>query len=100
LAQGQAHWQAFLAMSEFLASPLVAVVFLVALTAALVAVGVYVIGKVRADVKDQDTSASRLLTDFQELHDRGELSDEEFRTIKAMLAERLQHELSDTDKRG
>jgi hypothetical protein len=87
-------------MSEFLASPVAAVVLLVALTGVLAAVGVYVIGKVRADVKAPEASASQLLTNFQELHERGELSDEEFRTIKAMLAERLQHELSDTDGRG
>jgi uncharacterized membrane protein len=85
-------------MAEFLSSPLVAVVFLVALTATLVAVGVYVIGKVRADINRPEPDASQWLTKFQELHAKGELSDKEFRTIKALLAERLQHELSDTDK--
>lgn len=87
-------------MAQFLDSPLAAVVFLLALTATLIAVGVYVIGKVRAGLKRQAPRASDWLTNFQELHAQGELSDEEFRTIKALLAERLQHELSDTDKPG
>jgi uncharacterized membrane protein len=85
-------------MAEFLDSPLVSVVLLLALTATLVAVGVYVIGKVRSSVKQDEPDASTWLTKFQELHAKGELTDAEFRTIKAMLAERLQHQLSDTDK--
>jgi hypothetical protein len=85
-------------MAEFLGSPLAAVVFLVALTATLIAVGAYVIGRVRADVKRPEPDASHWLTNFQELHSQGKLSDEEFRTIKSLLADRLHHELSDTDK--
>ena len=85
-------------MGEFLASPLASVVLLMALTAALAAVGVFVIGKVRAAMKHSDPDASAWLTKFQELHAKGELSDAEFRTIKAMLAERLQRELRGTDE--
>jgi hypothetical protein len=85
-------------MVEFLSSPLAQVVFLLALTATLVAIGVYVISKVRADVKHTEPGASQLLTRFKDLHAQGQLSDEEFKTIKSQLAERLQHELSDTDK--
>jgi uncharacterized membrane protein len=85
-------------MAEFLSSPLAAVVFLLALTAALVAIGVYVIGRVRKEFKRSEPGASQWMTKFRDLHAKGELSDEEFRTIKALLADRLQHELSDTDK--
>jgi uncharacterized membrane protein len=90
--------QAFLAMAEFLSSPLAAVVFLVALTATLVAVGVYVIGRVRSEMHRVEPGVSEWMTKFRDLHAKGELSDEEFRTIKALLSDRLQHELSDTDK--
>lgn len=89
-----------LAMAEFLGSPLASVVFLLALLASLVAVGVYVIGKVRASMKRPEPGASEWLTKFQELHVQGELSDEEFRTIKALLAARLQRELNGSDKAG
>jgi uncharacterized membrane protein len=87
-------------MAEFLGSPLVSVVFLLALTAALVAVGAYVIGKVRAGLKREEPDASAWLSRFKDLHAQGELSDEEFQTIKSMLAKRLQHELSDKDAPG
>jgi len=100
LAKGGGPVQAFLAMAEFLGSPLVSVVFLLALTAVLIAVGAYVIGKVRAGLKQQEPDASAWLSKFKELHAVGQLSDEEFRTIKAMLAKRLQHELNDTDAPG
>ena len=85
-------------MAEFLASPLANVILLLAITAISVAVGVYVIGRVRASLGDQEVPASDLLTKFEDLHSQGELSDEEYRTIKAMLAARLERELNGTDK--
>ena len=71
---------------------------LLALSAALVAGGIYVIGRVRAGINGKEPPASEWLTKFKELHAKGELSDEEYRTIKAMLAERLQRELNSTDE--
>ena len=85
-------------MAEFLGSPLASIVILVAVAAALVAVGIYVIARVRAGIGGKEPPASEWLTKFKELHAQGELSDEEYRTIKAMLAERFQQELNDTDK--
>jgi hypothetical protein len=38
------------------------------------------------------------MTNFRELHAQGELSDEEYRTIKAVLAERFEQELNSTDE--
>ncbi len=85
-------------MAEFLATPLASVVLLLALTAVLVAVGVYVIAKVRAGLGSREPGASVWLTKFRELYAEGELSDDEFRTIKANLSKRLEHELNDTNK--
>ena len=85
-------------MAEFLATPLSSVILLLAVTAAAVAVGVYVIGKVRASLGDADVPSSEMLTKFEDLHSQGELSDAEYRTIKAMLAERLERELNSTDR--
>jgi uncharacterized membrane protein len=85
-------------MAEFLASPLANIIFLAALTAIAIACGVYVIGKVRAGINPKEPPASEWMTKFKELHARGELSDEEYRTIKAMLTERMQRELNSTDK--
>ena len=87
-------------MAEFLASPSASIVFLIALTAALIAGGIYVIGRVRAEVRGKEPPASHWLTNFHELHERGELSDEEYRTIKAMLSARLQEEIKDSGEEG
>jgi uncharacterized membrane protein len=85
-------------MDEFVGSPLASVVVLVAATAIAIAGGVYVIGRVRARISRKEPPASEWWTNFKELHAKGELSDEEYRTIKAMLAERLQRELNSTDE--
>ena len=85
-------------MAEFLGSPLASIVTLVAATAMAIAGGVYVIGRVRAGINRKVPPASEWWTNFKELHAKGELSDEEYRTIKAMLAERLQQELNSTDE--
>ena len=91
-------WFPWRPMAEFLSNPLASIVFLVALTATLIAVGIYVIGRVPSGAREDDLKSSELLTNFQELHAQGELDDKEFRTIKAMLAARLQQELKETDK--
>lgn len=82
-------------MADFLSTPAAQLVILVAMTAALIAVGVYVILKVRGGGPEELPSASSLLTNFRELHSEGDLSDEEYRTIKAVLSEQLQEELKD-----
>jgi beta-xylosidase len=80
-------------MVQFLTTPAASVVLLLALTAVLIAVGVYVIGKVRRDLTSDAAGANELLSNFKEMHSRGGLDDEEYRTIKAMLAKRLEREL-------
>ena len=73
---------------------------LLAAIVALVAVGVYAVSKWR-DATDDDTStASELLTNFREMHSRGDLTDEEFRTIKARLSYEIREELRDSDNEG
>jgi len=71
-----------------------------ALLAVLVATLVYVIGKLRAEPVQQEPKASELLSNFRELHSRGELSDEEFRTIKSTLAAQFQEELKGDGEKG
>ena len=85
-------------MADFLQTPLASIVLLIAFTATLVAVGIYVIAKVRASTREEVAPTSESMTYFQNLHAQGGLSDEEYRTIKAMLAERLQQELNSTDE--
>ncbi len=87
-------------MGEILASPAAELVIWAAVLAALVAVGIYVIGKVREKNQEADRPASGLLTKFRELHSRGGLSDVEYRTIKSVLAEQIQDELNEKDEKG
>jgi hypothetical protein len=87
-------------MAEFFDSPLAAASVLLAATLVLVAVGAYLVAKVRANLKDSVPGSNEMLTEFRDLHSKGELSDEEYRTIKAMLAERIQQELKDNEKHG
>jgi uncharacterized membrane protein len=72
----------------------------VAVLAILVAIGVYWVGKIRAEAVQKEPSASELMTKFREMHSRGVLSDEEFRTIKTTLTDRLQTELKGKDETG
>lgn len=75
-------------------------VILAAFVAVLVAVGIYVVAKVRRSFMESGAGASDLITNFRELHSQGELSDEEYRNIKATLAARLQSQLKGRSKEG
>ena len=80
------------------ATPAGRVIGWVTAIAVLCAVAAYVIGKIRRQVRESDPGPSEFMTNFRELHSQGELSDEEYRTIKAMLASRLQERMKATAK--
>ncbi len=71
-----------------------------AILAALVAVAFYVIDKVRSAPAQSEPLTHEMMAKFREMHSRGELSDEEFRTIKTTLAVELQEELKDSNETG
>jgi uncharacterized membrane protein len=71
-----------------------------AVLALLTASAIYLLGRFRGNADEEQPTASGLLTNFRELHERGGLSDEEYRTIKTLLSERLQEELKDTSDKG
>jgi hypothetical protein len=62
------------------------------------AVCVYVVGKLRGSYRESDLEPSKLITNFRELHSQGELSDEEYRNIKAKLAAQMQEWLEKSKK--
>jgi uncharacterized membrane protein len=82
-------------MPDFLHSAAAQVVIWMAVCAALVAVGTYVVLAVRRTLSESEAKTHDLISNFRELHSQGELSDEEYRTIKATLAARLQREIKD-----
>jgi hypothetical protein len=71
-----------------------------AVLVAIGAIGIQWAGRIRAKAVQKEPSSSELLTKFREMHSRGVLSDEEFRTIKTTLTERLQTELRNEDETG
>jgi uncharacterized membrane protein len=87
-------------MWDYLRTPTVQLTLGVAVVAILVAVGIYVVGRVKSSFREDGISTNEMLTNFRELHSRGELSDVEYRTIKATLSARLQDELNDSGKEG
>jgi uncharacterized membrane protein len=66
----------------------------------LVGLAVSGLGKWRDGSADDRPTASELLTKFKEVHARGGLSDDEFRTIKTKLAAELETELNVNSKSG
>jgi hypothetical protein len=96
-------WQAVAAgvlMERLLEAGIERYVIWVAILAALIAVAVYVIDKLRPKPVQQEPTASELLSKFRELHSQGVLSDAEFRTIKTKLAAQLRQELKDNGEKG
>ena len=74
-----------------------------AVLAIVTVVAIYVIGKFRGEaLKDEQSEpiASEVMSKIRELHSRGEVTDEEFRTIKTKLATRFQGELKDNGETG
>ncbi len=60
--------------------------------------GVYVVLRVRKEWKEPPASASDLMANFRDLRAEGDLTEQEFRTIKTLLADKLQQELNDNGK--
>ena len=80
---------------RFVEAAIWAVVLLVLLAGAA-----YLLKKLRSEPEKKVSSASRLMADFRNAHSRGELTDEEFRAIKTMLADELERELNGKDQTG
>jgi len=87
-------------MPDFLQNTAAQAVIWLAVCAALVAVGIYVVMKVRQTLSENEAKTHDLISNFRELHSQGDLSDEEYRTIKATLASRLQQEIKGKGKEG
>ena len=80
-------------MANFIQQPLVQLVLWGSVLAVLIAVGYYLIGRIRGLMRSTQGTSSDLMTDFREIYSQGELSDEEYRAIKGTLAGRLQREV-------
>ena len=66
----------------------------------ITAIGIVIVRRYRGSEADDMSQSSEMMSKFRELHLQGGLSDEEFRTIKAKLAEELKAELKDNSNAG
>ena len=73
---------------------------LLAVIVVLILVALFVVRKFRSRFDEDPSGTSDTITNFRELHVRGQLSDQEYRTIKSVLATKLQDELKDNGEKG
>ena len=85
-------------MTELFRHPLSKAALWFAVIFALSALAVWCLRRWRGGSLDAQPMANDLLTKFRELHGRGSLSDEEYRTIKTKLARQLETELKENDQ--
>ena len=67
---------------------------------ALSALAVIALRRWRGSASGAQPKPSELLTKFRELHGRGTLSDDEYRTIKTTLARQLDAELKENEHKS
>ena len=84
-------------MLELVESPQSLAIVSFAAIVLLIGAGAYVVSKYRGDAEEDRPDANQMLTNFREMHSRGELSDEEFRNIKSKLADQLREAISDSE---
>jgi uncharacterized membrane protein len=84
-------------MPELFRHPLLQAALWIASILVLFALAILILRKWRGGAAEDQQGASELLTKFRELHGRGSLSDDEYRTIKTKLAARFDSELNDTE---
>ncbi len=87
-------------MQEILTTPTAKAVLWVAVLLIMLAVGYYLVRRFRDRADDDRQTASELLTNFREMHQEGDISETEFRTIKTVLGQKLQEELKDPESDG
>ena len=66
----------------------------------LAVIGYYIVRRFRDLSGDDNPTANELLSNFRELHQEGDISDKEFRTIKTVLKEKLENELNNAGDEG
>ncbi len=79
---------------DFLSTPTAQSILLVAVLLVMMASSFYALRRLRDQINEAPSAASERLTNYREMHQRGDISDSEYRTIKSLLAEELQEELS------
>ena len=66
----------------------------------LIAIAMIALGKLRGNAQQSENSAGQLLSNLQDLRQEGDISDAEYRTIKAVLGAKLQQRVKDDQDKG
>ena len=66
----------------------------------LLTVAWVVLEKLRGNTQQNEDSAGELLSNLQDLRQEGDISDAEYRTIKAVLGAKLQQRVKDDQDKG
>jgi hypothetical protein len=85
-------------MSSLFRHPLSQAALWFAVIFALLALAFHLLRRWRGSAFESRPTAGELLTKFRELHGRGGLSDDEYRTIKTKLARQLDTEINDSNE--
>jgi hypothetical protein len=85
-------------MTELFRHPLSQAALWFAAIFALSALAFVLLRRWRGSAYEAQPGPNEMLTKFRELHGRGTLSDDEYRTIKTKLARQVDAELKDSDK--
>ncbi len=80
-------------MLKFLTATETQAVLSVAALLILMTIGCYIVLRFRDRTDEDHLQANEQLTNFREIHHKGDISDTEYRTIKTTLGEKLQDEL-------
>jgi uncharacterized membrane protein len=84
---------------ELFENPIAQLILWIAVGAVLVAIGIYVLSKIRDDSIQSELSANEMLSFLRESHAEGKLSDQEFRTLKTQLSDRMRSEMNKEKKK-
>ena len=84
-------------MLEFLREPEPQAVIWTAVLLILVIISCYIVKRFRDQIGDDRPTASDWMANFREIHDGGDISEKEFRTIKTVLGDQVQEELKDAE---
>jgi uncharacterized membrane protein len=87
-------------MNQASADTLLQLVFGMGLLLILVIVATLIVQRFRGSAADKGHTASELMTNFQEMKKRGDISDADYRKIKSVLGDQLHSELKDGKEKG
>ena len=85
-------------MSDFFAAPTVQAGIAVLILCVLIAAAFYLVSSFRDYTVQDQASTPEALDNLEEMHRRGDISDAEFRTIKARTQQQLDGSMTEDDR--